>query len=231
MPGMDPIGHRIKLTRTGQWLTVAGVVASTRQMELSEKLRAEVYVSRWQMEGPPWIQVAIRTRVDPSTLAQPLRSAVSGLDPKLPVQELKTMTQLIASSVAERRFLMTLLTLFAVLAAALAAIGVYGVMSFIVSQGRREIGIRLALGARPGQVQRRLVGQGLRVVGIGAAAGLGASLLLTRLLKSQLFETRPNDPMTIALATTMLIGAAALACWIPARRTSRVDPTESLRQA
>jgi putative ABC transport system permease protein len=231
MPGMDPIGHRIRLGRTEPWLTVAGVVASTRHLNLAEDLRPEIYVPTLQGDGPAMMQVAVRTRVSPSTLAEAMRSAVHSLDPKLPVQRIKTMTELISANVAERRFLMTLLALFAGLAAALAAIGVYSVMSFIVSQGRREIGIRLALGARPSQVQRRLVGQGLRVVVIGAIVGLGASLLLTRLLKSQLFETQPNDPLTIVTMTALVVAAAALACWIPARRTSRVDPTESLRQA
>lgn len=229
MAGLDPVGHRIKLGRTDPWLTIAGVVASTRHMNLAEELRPEIYVPAAQSDGQTTMMVALRGS-NTAALTQPLRAIVKALDPQLPVQSLKTMTELIDASAAQPRFLMTLLALFATLAAVLAAIGVYGVMSFLVSQGRREIGIRMALGARPGQVQRRLVGQGLRVVLLGAAVGVAAALLLTKLLKSQLFETQPNDPLTIVTVTTLLVAAAGLACWIPARRTSRINPTESLRQ-
>jgi putative ABC transport system permease protein len=231
MPGIEPIGHRIRLARGTPWLTVAGVVASTRHMSLTEEFRPEVYVPAAQRDGQTTMLVALRTNGDPALSAPALRGVVAQLDSQLPVQAVKTMPQLIAASVAERRFLMTLLTLFAGLAVTLAAVGVYGVMSFLVSQGRREIGIRLALGARPGQVQRRLLGQGLRVVAVGAAAGLIAALWLSKLLASQLFAITPNDPATIAAVTLALFAAAALACWIPARRTSRVDPTESLRES
>jgi len=207
------------------------VVASTRHMSLSEELRPEIYVPAMQHEGRASMLLALRTGGDPTGLAPGLRETIASLDPLLPVQSVKTMEELLSASVAERRFLMTLLTLFAGLAVVLAAIGVYGVMSFLVSQGRREIGIRLALGARPGQVQRRVLGQGLRVVAVGAAVGLLAALWLSKLLASQLFSITPNDPLTLIAVTGALLTAAALACWIPARRTTKVDPTESLRES
>jgi putative ABC transport system permease protein len=231
MPGLEPLGHRLKLGRGQPWLTIVGVVGSTRHMNLAEDLRPEIYAPAVQRDGQFAMLLALRSEGDADALAPALRNVVASIDPLLPVQDVKTMEQLIAATGAQRRFLMVLLTLFASLAAVLALIGVYGVVSFLVSQGRREIGIRLALGARPAQVQQRLLGQALIVVSAGAAVGLMAALWLSKLLKSQLFEIEPNDPATIATVIAMLFVAAALACWIPSRRTSRVDPTESLRDA
>jgi putative ABC transport system permease protein len=231
LPGLEPLGHRIALGRKEPWRTIAGVVGSTRHLALSEEPRAEMYVPALQQAGQINMLVALRTNGDPAAIAPALREVVSTLDPLLPVQEINTMEQLIAASAAEQRFMMVLLTLFASLAVVLALIGVYGVMSFLVNQGRREIGIRLALGARPLQVQRRLLGQALIVVTAGAAVGLVAALFLSKLLESQLFEITPNDPATIATVVALLFVTAILACWIPARRTSQVDPTESLRES
>jgi putative ABC transport system permease protein len=230
MKDIEPIGHHVRLGPKEPWLTIAGVVGSTRHIGFDEHVRPEIYVPARQQSAEASMLIGLRTTAPPESLAQPVRDAVKALDPRLPVQSVKTMDQLMSANVAERRFLMTLLTLFAGLAALLAAFGVYSVMSFLVSQGRREIGIRLALGARPLHVQRRLVGQGLRVVSVGIATGLIGALWLTKLLKSQLFETTPNDPVTIVLMTALLLAAAVLACWLPARRTSRVDPTDALRE-
>ena len=139
------------------------------------------------------------------------------------------MDELVGRTVADRRFFMTLLGAFAALAAALAAVGVYGVMSFLVGQGRREIGIRLALGARPGQVQRGLLSRSLRVVAAGLAMGLLAAWWLTSLLSTQLFHVTAHDPLTLGGVALLLGGAAALASWIPSRRSTRVDPLIVLR--
>ncbi len=139
------------------------------------------------------------------------------------------MTARISANVAERRFFMTLLALFAGLAAVLAVTGVYGVMSFVVSQNRPEIGIRLALGARPAQVQRGLLAQAARVVIAGALAGLAAAWWSTQLIETQLFHTSAHDPATLAVVTAALIVVATAACWIPARRTAAIDPAAVLR--
>jgi putative ABC transport system permease protein len=232
LPGMSPVGQRLGFgpPKGRVWSTIVGVVPATRHLGLDEALRPEIYWPLAQRPGTSSFHVALRTSVDPLALVSPLRAAVRDLDPNLPVQELKTMDALIAARVAPRRFYMTLLVLFAVLAAALAATGIFGVMAYIVSQGRREIGIRLALGARPAQVRSRIVAQGLVVVALGAAAGLVGAFLLSPLLSAELFRVTPTDPATYGAAACALLSIALLACWIPARRTTHVDPATVLRE-
>ena len=232
MAGLDPIGQQVTFNSPKpQWSTIVGVVGATRHHGLDEALRPEIYRPITQQEGiiSTTLLFAVRTATEPGAFAPLLRSAVHGLDPNLPVQEVRTMEELIGLRLAERRFYMTLLTMFAALAAVLAIVGVYSVMAYVVSQGRREIGIRLALGARPAQVRTGVLIQGLRVIGAGAAIGLAGALSLSGVLKKQLFATEPNDPMTLAIAAVTLVSIAIAACWVPALRTSRVDPVGALR--
>jgi putative ABC transport system permease protein len=230
LPGADPIGQLVSLDRGKTWLTVVGVAAATRNTGLDEDLRAEMFTPVAQSTEPaPTLLIAVRTTTEPSAFARAIRDVVGSVDRDLPVQDLKTMEELVGRTVADRRFFMTLLASFAALAAVLAVVGVYGVMSFLVGQGRREIGIRLALGARAGQVQRGLMLRALRVVSTGLAIGLVGAWWLTSLLATQLFHVTPHDPVTLVSVVVLLGGAAALASWIPSRRSSRVDPVIVLR--
>jgi putative ABC transport system permease protein len=228
-PGTDAIGQVLTLDQGKTWQTIVGVVAAARNNGLNEDPRAEMYVPLAQTDVPATLLLAVRTSTDPAAFAGLIRSAAGSIDRDLPVQSLRTMDELIGRTVADRRFFMALLGAFAGLAAVLAAVGVYGVMSFLVGQGRREIGIRLALGARPIQVQAGLVGRALRVVCVGLGIGLTASWWLTTLLATQLFDTTAHDPLTLAGAFVLLGGAAMLASWIPSRRSSHVDPAIVLR--
>jgi ABC-type antimicrobial peptide transport system permease subunit len=188
-----------------------------------------MYLPLSQREGTTTLIVGVRSQGDPAQLAPALRAAVKALDSNLPVQEIRTMEELIGRNVAQRRFYMVLLALFAGLAGVLAIVGTYGVMSYVVTQGRREIGIRLALGARPGQVQRELVARALRVVAVGLAVGLVGAWWGASLLSTQLFLLTPHDPGTLGGVVLLLGAAGALASWIPTRRSSRVDPVIVLR--
>jgi putative ABC transport system permease protein len=224
----DPIGQQISIGKT--WRTVVGVVGSTRHRGLDEDLRAEMYVPLAQESAAPSSMLfAVKTQSDPNTLVPGVRATLTQLDPLLPLESVKTMKELISATVAERRFLMALLSLFASVAALLAAIGVYGVMTFVVNHSRRAIGIRLALGARPSQVQRGMVRSAATVVVAGAAAGLSASLMISKLIASQLFVISPRDPWTLTAVSAVLIAGALLSCWLPTRATSRVDPSSALR--
>jgi putative ABC transport system permease protein len=239
MGGLNPVGHRLRLPSSHfgfgpqprfDWARIVGVVPATRHRGLDEEPRPEIYRVLAQDPHTAQFQVALRTTGDPEAIAPALRAAVHALDAKLPVQGVKPLADLIADRLASRRFYMTLLTLFATLAAALAATGIFGVMAYVVSQGRREIGIRLALGARPGQVRSRVLVQGLTVVAAGAVAGLIGARLLSPLLSDELFRVTPTDPSTYAAAAALLLTVATLSCWIPARRTTRVDPAVVLRE-
>jgi ABC-type antimicrobial peptide transport system permease subunit len=154
---------------------------------------------------------------------------VRALDPDMPIYKMRTMGERIDESLAERRFSMLLLTLFAALALALAAIGVYGVMAYLVSQGTRELGIRLALGAAPRDLLALVIRQGMVVALVGTALGLAGAMLLTRFMRSLLFGVRPSDPLTFVVIAATLTVVALAASYVPARRAARIDPIVSLR--
>jgi putative ABC transport system permease protein len=166
---------------------------------------------------------------DPRSLANAFRSAVHELDSNQPIVKVRTMEENVAASIAQPRFRTLLLALFAGVALFLAAIGIYGLMAYAVTQRTREIGVRMALGSRPADIFRLLIGNGLRLTGIGAITGIVAALALSRFLASMLFEVRANDPLTLAAMALLLIGIAVLACFVPARRATRVDPLVALR--
>ena len=175
------------------------------------------------------IYVVVRTAGDPAALAPAVRAQIRAVDPDLPIAQVQTMTARVDRSLAQRRFALTLLAVFAGLALALAAIGVYGVMAYLVSQGTRELGIRIALGATPFGILGLVLRQGLAVVIVGVTAGLAGAFALTRLMASLLFEVHPTDPWTFAAIAGGLAAIALLACAIPARRAARVDPIAALR--
>jgi putative ABC transport system permease protein len=234
-PGEDAIGKRLTIGMPEMhlpWLTVAGVVGDVNQNEPDEELRPHVYEPYLQASGYSWIRkmnLAMRTSGDPLALSGAVRGEVSRLDPELPVTKLRTAQQILDNSLAPRRLSMWLLTVFALAALLLAALGIYGVMAYAVARRTREIGIRMALGAQRPNVLRMVLGQGMKLVAAGVAIGLAASLALTRLMTSLLYDVKPTDPLTYAAVATLLILIALAANLAPARRAVSVDPTVALR--
>jgi putative ABC transport system permease protein len=232
-PGQDPIGRRIRtggfdVTPDTPWMTVIGVVGRVKQDSLDGDPRMAYY--RYQGQTPSRaMTVAIRGTSDPSALAGAVTQQIRELDPDLPIYRMRTMEDRVSDSLAERRFSMLLLTVFAALALGLAAIGIYGVMAYLVAQGTRELGIRLALGASPANLRALVVRQGMTVAAAGVALGLGGAFVLTRFMRALLFGVRETDPLTFAAIGTMLALVALAASYVPARRASRVDPIVSLR--
>jgi putative ABC transport system permease protein len=231
-PGQDALGKRLKWgprESNDPWLTIVGIVGDVKQGAIDAATVPHTYEPYAQLGSSISLRVAVRGEGDPANLAANLRAAVWGLDRQLALGSVRTMSEVINRSTASRRFNLALLGSFAALALVLAAIGIYGVLAFSVARRTHEIGVRMALGARRGDVVRLVLGQGLRVTGIGIAVGVVGAFGLTRFLHSLLYEVRPTDPPTF-LAVLVLLGAVALAAsYIPALRATRVDPMVALR--
>jgi len=231
-PGEDPVGRRISTaTSSGQqtqWQTIVGVVGNVRHLGLDTEPRPELYYHA--NTSPPFGPVlVIRSKTDPKALISLARAKVRELDGDLPISNVNTMEQLVAQSVAQRRFGMFLLASFAGLALLLAAVGIYGVISYSVAQRTQEIGVRMALGARTSDVLKLIMKNGLVLACVGLAIGLTGAFLLTRLMARLLFEVRPTDALTFAIVSVGLLLVAFLACYLPARRATKVDPLVALR--
>jgi putative ABC transport system permease protein len=231
-PGEDPVGKRIStVVATGQqttWQTIVGVVGNVRHLGLDIEPRPEIYyhTNTYPPFGPV---VVMRTTSDPSRLISIARAKVRELDRDVPISNVNTMEQLVARSVAQRRFGMFLLGAFAILALLLAAIGIYGVVSYSVTQRTHEIGVRMALGANNSDVLKMVLRSGMSLALIGVTVGLAGAFGLTRLMARLLFEVTPTDVTTFALVSVGLVAVAFLACYVPARRAMKVDPLEALR--
>ncbi len=228
----DPIGQQIDLSPAlgPQFpsVEVVGVIGDVKYDQMAAEIGPNVYLS-YRQSGYPGYYVTLRTAGHPLTLAGAVRAAVAGVSSAVPLYDLRTMEQRIANSTSRSKFNTLLLLAFSVLAVVLAAVGLYGVMAYSVTQRTREIGIRIALGARTSDVLRLIVRQGMRLVLAGSLMGLAGALALTRLLRSLLFGVSPADPLTFAIIPALLAGVALLACWLPARRATKVDPVEALR--
>jgi ABC-type antimicrobial peptide transport system permease subunit len=211
------------------WLTVVGVVGRIKQYTLDERdSRIAMYHPHTQNPSRA-MNVVVRAGTEPAALTSAATAAVRALDPDLPIYNVKTMEARVDESLARRRFAMLLLALFAALALGLASVGVYGVMSFLVNQGTREIGIRLALGASPGGILVMIVRHGVTVALIGIAIGLGGAVLVARAMENLLFGVGATDVATFVTVCLVLLSVAAIGSYMPARRAARIDPAISLR--
>ena len=231
-PNQDPIGKRITFNNLSDssisWITVVGVVGHTMHEGLDGQRRIQLYFPIAQ-NGLGFSNIAVRGTGDPMTLLPSIKAAIHGIDPDLPIANISTMEQLIDGTTGQRRFAMYLLSGFSILAATLASIGLYGVMSYLVTQRSRELGVRLALGAATRDVLRLVVGQGMMLAVIGVGIGLVSALAVTRFIRSLLFNVAATDPLTFVLIPLLLLAVAFLAVYLPALKATRVDPVVVLR--
>jgi putative ABC transport system permease protein len=237
--GENPIGRRITFgspDSTAEWREIVGVVRNVRHLGLTTDPMPEIYVPIQQLAPDFWsifasipISFVVRSDREFSALAPEIRRAIREVDPEQPISGLREAGELLSDAVARQRFSMMLLVLFGSLALTLAAIGVYGVMAYTVSQRTRELGIRLALGARTGSVRTLVLRQGLGIALLGVGLGLGGALALGRLLTSLLYDVSPADPRVLGAAALTLSAVSAFASLVPAIRATRVDPIDALR--
>jgi putative ABC transport system permease protein len=231
--GEDPIGKRLQVgTETTRWREVVGVVAGARLTSLEAKADPAIYIPFPQNTWPNALRnsfIVVRSGSDPLRLIPAIRRELRSIDPALPIAQIRTMDEIVGGSLLQRRFNTTLLALFALLAGALAAVGIYGVMSYAVTQRTREVGIRMALGARRSDITMLVTGTGARLAAGGVAIGVVAALISTRLLSGLLFGVTATDPMTFVLTALTLGAVTLLASYIPSRRAASTDPITALR--
>ena len=229
--GQDPIGKRIVTgpgTAMPTFLTIIGVVGHVENYGIGEDTRVQLY-NPYRQNPPGFISFVLRTSLEPSALTPAIRTAMHELEPTLPVFAVRTMNEVFDTTVTNQRIMLTLLSVFAGLALLLAAIGLYGVLSYIVGQRTREVGIRMALGATTGSVRQLMLGQGLKLAAFGLGLGLLASVALARVMESLLYAVSPYDPLSLAAVSLVLVVIGVCASWFPALRATRVNPTEALR--
>jgi putative ABC transport system permease protein len=228
-PGQDPMGRRLRTTRddSSTWRTVVGVVSDIHHLGPAEPARPEMYEPYYQ-NSLPFLAVAVRAGGDPLGLVPSIRAAIAQLDPAQPISGVGTMEGHLTRAYGNEAFLSTLTLSFGALALGLAVVGVYGVVGWSSAQRSREFGLRTALGATPGSLSALVLRQGMWPVAAGGAIGAGAALGLAQSIRSLLFDTAPADPTLYVAALATVLGASAVACWIPARRASRTDPVRAL---
>lgn len=230
-PGQDPIGRKLRLPDWGdkyKSVEIVGVVASARTETLTRSAEPEIYVSLWQV-GPFTKHLVVRTMTDPRSLIATIRSELRAIDPTVAIEHIKTLDQIRADSIAPQTFAMRLLAGFSLVGSTLALVGIYGVLSLSVGARRREIAIRTAVGAQRKDILHLVLGQGFRLIGVGLILGIAVAIAFARVLRTWLFGVEPNDPATLIGVAVMFATVGLLACWIPARRATRVDPMEALR--
>lgn len=229
-PGEEPLGKRFRSNRQGSpWITVVGVVADARTGSLADDDDAPRIYSNLYQVGDHHLAIFVRGRVDLAEISAEVRREVQAVDPTLPVFGAQKLTDTVAASLSQRRFALQMVLLFALTALLMAALGIYGVISYLVSEHTQEIGIRLALGASQTRILGMVLRQGARLAGAGAIVGLGSAAMAGRLMAGSLYGVRPTDPLTFAAVALLLVAIALLACYIPARRATQVDPMVALR--
>jgi len=229
-PGEDPIGHTIEFGNMDgdlRLLTIVGIVGDTHEYALDEPPRPTVYVNLFQ-RPTSFMSVTMLSDADTGSVSSAARGILKELNPEIPAT-FKTFQQAYTASLGSRRFNVILIGFFGITALLLATAGVFGVMAYSVSRRTREFGVRIALGATSGNVLRMVLGQGMRTIVIGVAIGIAGSFALTKTVSSLLFGVTATDPITFVGVTLLLIAVALLACYIPARRATKVDPMEALR--
>jgi len=231
LAGQDPIGRRINMgSNEENWMTITGVVADVRQSGLVRPTRPEIFIPYTQRNSETQsMSLVVRSKAEPTALANSIRREVLAVDPNQPIYDVQTMETVIGKSVSNQRLNMLLMGIFAALAMTLALVGIYSVMSYMVTQHTREIGIRIALGAQTLDILKLVLGQGLLLTFIGVGLGLLGAFGLTRLMASLLYEVKSTDPVTFLAVSLLLVAVALLACYLPARRASKVDPMVALR--
>jgi putative ABC transport system permease protein len=227
-PNQDPLGKQIKFVEDNSVGTIVGVVGDAKHFWMEEEQRPQMYVAYSQSPGI-FATIVMRTSVEPMSLAEQVRQAVWKVDPDQPMWKMRTVESLVDRSVADRKFLMALMGIFAGLALVLTIVGLYGVITYLVNQRTQEIGIRMALGAQVGQILTMVLKQGMLLVLSGVALGLVAAWALTRLISRLLFQVSATDPVAFIGISALLVFVALLACYLPARRATRVDPLIALR--
>ena len=227
------LGERVALEEDGGWMEIVGVVGDVRHFGLDEPVRPMLYTP---MTGPAAsrstlasMAVVARTSGNPAALAPAVRAVVTELDPNVPVTRARTLASVVGESMVTTAFTLALLGVAAGIALLLGAVGIYGVIAYVVSQRTREFGVRMALGARAGDVRAMVVRQGLAVSAVGIGVGIVGAVLATGFLESLLFGVPTRDPLTFAAVVLLLGGVATLASYLPARRATRVDPVRALR--
>ena len=223
----DPLGRRVSFDKGEHWMKVVGVVGDVKEFGLDKEPGAETYVAEAQISAIG--SIVVRTSQDGMNIANQMRRAILEVDPQTAIPNVQTLDQARNASIASPRVMMDLLGIFAGLALVIAAFGIGGILALTVNQRLNEIGIRVALGAKPGDLLAMILGQGMTLVVIGLAIGLVSAVGLTRLMKTLLFEVQPTDPITFAGVSLVLGAAALVACYIPARRALRIDPLRALR--
>jgi putative ABC transport system permease protein len=238
-PGEDPIGQRMRLytspSNTGPWLEIVGVVGNSKILELGEEPRTEMFQPLSQVVNTwPWVvrdrTVILRTSTDPMSAVGAARNVVAGIDDNLPIYAVQTMGDLVSANVAQPRFNSLLMGAFAAIALILATVGLYGVMSYGVAQRTQEIGVRLALGARPSDVLGLVIRQGMGLAAVGLGIGVVGALWASQALASMLYGVGTTDPLTYFVVVVFLAVVALLAIYITARRATRIDPKVALGQ-
>ena len=227
-PNENPIGRRVRIGTDEKWSEIVGVVGDVRQHQLGEPPSPMLYAP-YAQDPWPFMDIAVRTAQEPGGVASDLQRAIQAVDKDEPVYNIRTMDEVVSRSLSSRRFNLVLLGSFATLALFLTAIGVFGLISFAVAQRRHEIGVRMALGARREDVVKLVVFHGMRLALAGVALGLAGALGLTRFLSSLLYQVRPTDGVTLSAVALIVAAVALAACYLPARRATRVDPMIALR--
>jgi predicted permease len=229
-PNENPVGQQIKFGFGAgiQGVTIVGVVGDIKSDGFDAPSVPHIYVPMGQF-APVNAVVFLRSRGDTGSLGEAVRREVEKVDPNIPVHSISSMDEIITRSLADRRFALELLGIFAAVALMLAAIGIYGVMAYSFSQRTHEIGIRIALGAQRVDIFRMAVGEGMQLVAIGLTVGLAGAVTLTRFVRTMLFDVSASDPITFGAISALLAAVAFVACYVPARRATRVDPLAALR--
>jgi putative ABC transport system permease protein len=228
-PNEDPLGKHLKLSPAAtSWTTVIGIVADARTESLEARV-PEIYSALYQ-KGAKHLAIFLRGNLDSGAISEQIREQVQSIDPTIPVFAPQALHETVSASLSQRRFSLEMVALFAITALLLAGLGIYGVISYIISERTHEFGIRLALGAQNQNILRLVLRQGLSLAVAGTAVGLVGALIVSRLMAGVLYGVRPTDPLTFAGVALLLIAVALLACFIPARRATKLDPMLALRK-